>query len=42
MTFRVAPPHADDCPMCELPLDGALTKTRRGWVHTACFQAEQQ
>lgn len=39
--FRVAPPSADDCPICELPLDGRLTKTSRGWVHRACRLAEK-
>ena len=44
MVFRVAPPHAEDCWMCELPL-GLLrdtVKTRRGRVHKTCFQAEQR
>lgn len=42
MTFRVAPPHTDDCQLCDLPLGSAkAVKVRRGWVHLACFQAEQ-
>lgn len=39
--FRVAPPFADDCPLCELPLDGSLRKTKRGWAHRACIEAER-
>lgn len=40
--FRVAPPSADDCPVCELPLDGGrLFRTRRGWVHWACRLSEK-
>ncbi len=40
--FRIAPPSADDCPYCDLPLDGRLVKTKRGWAHRSCFQGEQR
>ena len=40
--FRVAPPSADDCPICELPLDGRLFRTRRGWVHWTCRLSEKE
>lgn len=42
MTFRVAPPHTDDCQLCDLPLGDAQTvRVKRGRVHLTCLQAEQ-
>ena len=38
MTFRVAPPHTDDCAICDRPLGSVpLLKRRSAWVHKACW-----